>query len=171
MDSDAINQTVGRFANYLFQDNATDMAVTLKGMDDGNVRVDSLDQQEGVNSSERAFNQSETDLEGHFTSKPAIVSLSLLFSVIVFVGVCGNIMVIYSILSDRNMRRSVTNCFILNLAVADLLIMLLGVPEIVQFILDRGWLLGRVLCKVNRYILVTSLYASITTLMGVCTER
>jgi len=49
--------------------------------------------------------------------------------------------------------------------------MLFGVPEIVQFIINRGWLLGLTPCKAQRFILVSSLYSSIWTLMAVCIER
>ena len=101
----------------------------------------------------------------------AIVLLSLLFIVIGLVGLLGNCLVIIVILLDRKMRQSVTNIFIMNLAVADLLIMLFGVPEILQFMLNRGWLLGPALCKLNRYILVVALYVSILSLVSVCIER
>jgi len=105
------------------------------------------------------------------SSTEAIVLLSALFCIIGTTGTVGNLLVIIVILADKKMRRSVTNIFIMNLAVADLLIMLFGIPEIVQFIMNRGWVLGPVLCRVQRSILVCSLYASIMTLMGVCIER
>ena len=99
------------------------------------------------------------------------VSLSLLFCTIGTLGIVGNFLVIYVILSDRKMRNSVTNLFIMNLALADFLIMVFGVPEIVQFMMDRGWLLGEPMCRVQRFVLVTSLYASVMTLVSVCVER
>ena len=83
----------------------------------------------------------------------------------------GNALVVFVVLTDRKMRQSVTNLLILNLAVADLVIMLLGVPEIVQFMLDKGWLLGPVACKVNRFLLVVCLYVSVLSLVSVCVER
>ncbi|KAI0235685.1 Neuropeptide receptor 15, partial [Lamellibrachia satsuma] len=69
------------------------------------------------------------------------------------------------------MRHSVTNLFIVNLAVSDLLILVVGVPDIVQFMLNRGWLLGDVLCRLDRYVLVFCLYASVLSLVAVCIER
>lgn len=100
-----------------------------------------------------------------------VVILSVLFFVVGFVGILGNSLVIIVILIDRKMRNSVTNLFIMNLAVADLLIMLFGIPEIVQFMLNRGWLLGAILCKLDRFILVLSLYVSVLSLVSVCIER
>ena len=101
----------------------------------------------------------------------AIVLLSLLFFVIVLVGIIGNALVIFVVLTDRKMRQSVTNLLILNLAVADLVIMMLGVPEIVQFMLDRGWLLGSLPCRLDRFLLVVCLYSSVLSLVSVCFER
>ncbi|XP_013389357.1 neuropeptide receptor 15 [Lingula anatina] len=104
-------------------------------------------------------------------SKEIVVVLSFLWFFIVSVGVTGNFMVIYVVLSNYQMRSSATNLFITNLAIADLLIMLLGVPDIVMFMLNQGWLLDEVLCKLQRGLLVTSLTASILTLLAVCVER
>ena len=90
---------------------------------------------------------------------------------VVVIGIVGNALVIIVVLADKKMRRSVTNLFIVNLAVSDFLILVVGVPDIVQFVLNRGWLLGAVLCRLNRYILVFSLYASVLSLVAVCIER
>ncbi len=101
----------------------------------------------------------------------AIIGISLMFCIIGIVGIVGNTLIICFILMDRKMRRSVTNLFIMNLAISDLLIMLFGVPETVQFILNRGWLLGDIMCKIERYVLVVSLYSSVITAVAVCVER
>ena len=104
-------------------------------------------------------------------SLAAIVCLSVIFCAVGIIGIVGNMLVIFIILCDRKMRRSVTNLFIMNLAVSDLLIMLFGVPEIVMFMINNGWLLGEALCKTQRYVLVFSLYSSVVTLVSVCVER
>ena len=104
-------------------------------------------------------------------SPEVIFLLSLLFCIIGTAGLLGNTLVIIVIFLDRKMRQSVTNIFIMNLAAADFLIMLIGIPEIVQFMMNQGWLLGETLCKVNRYILVVCLYVSILSLVSVCIER
>ncbi len=106
-----------------------------------------------------------------YVGLPAIVGLSSLFCVIGIVGIVGNSLVIFIILSDRKMRRSVTNLFIMNLAVSDLLIMMFGIPDIVMFMINRGWILGEHLCKVQRYVLVFSVYSSVATQVSVCIER
>ena len=113
------------------------------------------------------------DLAEHaaMVSVSYIALFSTLFCLVGLVGMAGNVLVVYIVLKDKKMRKSVTNLLILNLAVADSLLMVFGVPEIVQFMLDRGWLLGMVACKVNRSVLVAALYASVLTLVAVCIER
>ncbi|CAH1796875.1 unnamed protein product [Owenia fusiformis] len=100
-----------------------------------------------------------------------VIPISILFCIIEIVGIIGNILVIYVILSDRKMRSSVTNMFILNLGISDLIIMLGGIPEISFFMINKGWLFGEVMCKFQRYVLVVSLYSSVMTLVAVCVER
>jgi thyrotropin-releasing hormone receptor len=100
-----------------------------------------------------------------------VILFSALFCVISLIGIVGNVLVIYVIFSDPKMRTSKTNMLITNLAIADFLILILGIPEIVQFMMNRGWLLGPVLCKTHRTVLVASLYASVLTLVALSIER
>ncbi|XP_041364529.1 neuropeptide receptor 15-like [Gigantopelta aegis] len=110
-------------------------------------------------------------MEPPSASDATIAVLSIIFCLIVTVGVIGNGLVVLVVLLDVKMRQSVTNLFIMNLAIADLLIMLFGVPEIVQFVINRGWILEPFLCKMNRFILVVSLYTSVLSLVCLCIER
>ncbi|XP_052794521.1 neuropeptide receptor 15-like isoform X2 [Mya arenaria] len=100
-----------------------------------------------------------------------IVSLSTLFFIIGAIGIIGNVAVIYAVFSDVKMRMSMTNILIVNLAFSDLFILVFGVPEIVQFMINRGWLLGHIICRLERASLVASLYVSVMTLVALCVER
>lgn len=100
-----------------------------------------------------------------------IISFSAMFFAIGIVGITGNFLVVYIVFSDAKMRLSMTNMLIVNLAVADLLILMFGIPEIVQFMINRGWLLGEQMCKIQRSVLVGALYSSVMTLLALCVER
>ncbi|KAK3601039.1 hypothetical protein CHS0354_029263 [Potamilus streckersoni] len=100
-----------------------------------------------------------------------VIFLSMLFFIIGAVGIIGNSLVIFAVIFSRKMRGSMTNLLITNLAVADLAIMVLGIPEIVQFMMNKGWTFDSLTCRINRYILVTSLYGSVLTLISLCVER
>ncbi|XP_041364329.1 neuropeptide receptor 15-like [Gigantopelta aegis] len=114
-----------------------------------------------------------SDVRSHLpvVSVEYVALFATLFFVVGMIGVAGNLMVIYIVLEDKKMRKSVTNLLILNLALADSLIMVFGIPEIVLFMLNQGWLLGLVMCKIQRTVLVGALYSSVLTLVTVCIER
>lgn len=100
-----------------------------------------------------------------------IISFTAAFFVIGIIGILGNMMVIFVIFHDTKMRKSLTNMLIVNLAIADTIILVFGIPEIVQFMLNRGWILGEVMCKIQRSLLVMALYVSVLTLVALCIER
>ncbi|KAK3771836.1 hypothetical protein RRG08_028744 [Elysia crispata] len=105
------------------------------------------------------------------TSLQGTVLLSLLFSAIFFVGIAGNLLVIAVIVRDSKMRQSVTNLMIINLAIADLVVMFLNVPEMVMFVMGGAWILGPVACRTNRFIMTSGLYCSVLSLLALCVER
>lgn len=100
-----------------------------------------------------------------------LIGLALLFFIIGVVGILGNSLVIFAVLLNKKMRTSMTNLLITNLAVADLTILLLGIPETILFMADKGWTYNKIACKSNRYILVSALYGSVLTLIALCIER
>ena len=100
-----------------------------------------------------------------------IISFTIAFFLVGIIGVVGNILVIFVIFHDKKMRKSLTNMLIVNLAVADSIILVFGIPEIVQFMLNRGWILGEAMCRIQRSVLVVSLYVSVLTLVALCIER
>lgn len=100
-----------------------------------------------------------------------IVSFTIAFFLVGIIGVVGNVLVIFVIFHDKKMRKSLTNMLIVNLAVADSIILIFGIPEIVQFMLNRGWILGEAMCRIQRTVLVISLYVSVLTLVALCIER
>lgn len=146
-----------------------DLTTLAKDSDDETIFVSSLPE---LDNQTACANRTLTSIQPHMVARSdTVIALSLLFCTIETVGIVGNLLVIVVVMADRKMRRSPTNMFIMNLAVADFLIMVCGVPEIVQFVLNRGWLMGLTLCRLERFTLVCCLYASIMTLMAVCVER
>lgn len=73
------------------------------------------------------------------------VVLILAYSTIILFGVIGNSLVIYVVYKFKTLR-TVTNFFIVNLAVADLLVNTLCLPFTLVYTLYGEWKFGRVLC-------------------------
>ena len=122
-----------------------------------------------MNLSGRPIFENETSVEN--ASTELIIVSSLLFMCVGVIGIGGNVLVISSVMCNKKMRTSMTNLLITNLAVADLLIMVFGIPEIIVVIRDSGYLYNLTTCKANRYILVTALYGSSLTLVALSVER
>ncbi|CAH2285206.1 neuropeptides B W receptor type 1, partial [Pelobates cultripes] len=88
------------------------------------------------------------------------LALPIIYSIICAVGLTGNTAVIYVILKAPKMK-SVTNMFILNLAIADELFTLVLPINIVDYLLLQ-WPFGEFMCKliisIDEYNTFSSLY-------------
>ncbi|RXN24329.1 leukotriene B4 receptor 1-like protein [Labeo rohita] len=94
-------------------------------------------------------------------SMPLSQQIGIAILVIAFVfGFPGNLFVVWSVLC-RVRRRSVTCLLILNLAVADALV-LLSAPLFLRYLAGgRGWEFGSAMCKTVHYLCCVNMYASI----------
>lgn len=92
------------------------------------------------------------------------------FIIIVLVSACGNLIVIWIVLAHKRMR-TVTNYFIVNLAVADFLISILNMPWTFFFLLYQDWWLGAVFCRFCLFISPCSISASVLTFMAIAIDR
>ncbi|XP_012286269.2 orexin receptor type 2 [Orussus abietinus] len=74
-----------------------------------------------------------------------------LHSVVFVGGLVGNALVCLAVYRNHSMR-TVTNYFIVNLAVADLLVILICLPPTVVWDVTKTWFLGLELCKAVPYL-------------------
>lgn len=79
--------------------------------------------------------------------------LMLLYAVVCLIGLMGNTLVIYVVLRFSNMQ-TVTNMYILNLAIADECF-LIGIPFLITTIYLEEWSFGSTMCKA--YMVSTSI--------------
>ncbi|XP_028841693.1 leukotriene B4 receptor 1 [Denticeps clupeoides] len=94
----------------------------------------------------------------------AILVLAFLF------GFPGNLFVVWSVVC-RVRRRSVTCLLVLNLAVADALV-LLTAPLFLRFLAGgRGWEFGAAVCKTVHYLCCVNMYASIYLICLMSADR
>lgn len=96
------------------------------------------------------------------------VMLALYLATFVF-GILGNTVTIYALVRTKHLR-SVANCFILNLAVADDLF-LVSLPFTAHSSYTRAWIFGPALCKVMTVFRSVNLYASIFTMTLMSIDR
>ena len=82
-----------------------------------------------------------------------------LFLVVFIVGIVGNILVCYSVWKSRSLK-TVTNFFLVNLSIADCLVILICLPGTVIADLMQSWFLGIAMCKINTYLQVGTTYCA-----------
>lgn len=68
------------------------------------------------------------------------------------IGILGNVMVLLVIFKSKDMRSS-TNIFLMNLSVADLMVLLVCTPTALVEVHSKPdtWVLGKEMCKYNFY--------------------
>ncbi|XP_053318173.1 neuromedin-U receptor 2 [Spea bombifrons] len=97
--------------------------------------------------------------------------MTLVYAVIFFVGVSGNILVCLVILKHHNMRTP-TNYYLFSLAVSDLLVLLLGMPlEVYEMWSNYPFLFGAWGCYFKTVLFETVCFASILSVTTVSVER
>lgn len=79
--------------------------------------------------------------------------LIVVYSITFLVGVSGNFLVCFALWRNRTMR-TVTNIFIVNLALSDLTIILVCLPPTLVADVTESWFMGQVMCKIVLYLMV-----------------
>ncbi|CAG9857806.1 unnamed protein product [Phyllotreta striolata] len=90
--------------------------------------------------------------------------------VVFFVGLVGNCLVCVAVYRNHSMR-TVTNYFIVNLAVADFLVILFCLPPSVIWDVTMTWWFGTGLCKIVLYLQSMSVTVSVLTLTFISLDR
>ncbi|XP_058477119.1 somatostatin receptor type 2 [Solea solea] len=122
------------------------------------------------------FQGNETDLDSnisetrvHHQDKTSSVVITFIYFMVCAMGLCGNTLVIYVILRYAKMK-TVTNIYILNLAVADVLCMM-SLPFIALQLALVHWPFGEALCRLIMSVDSLNQFTSIFCLMLMSIDR
>nr|ASA47152.1 tyramine receptor [Nilaparvata lugens] len=96
--------------------------------------------------------------------------LITLFFIFIVVTVVGNTLIIVAVVTTRRLR-TVTNCFVMSLAVADWLVGIFVMPVAVAYHIMGSWEMGRILCDVWISLDVGLCTASILSLCAISIDR
>ncbi|KAH3871652.1 hypothetical protein DPMN_034861 [Dreissena polymorpha] len=92
------------------------------------------------------------------------------FAAILLISAGGNLVVVWIVLAHKRMR-TVTNYFLVNLALADFLISQLNLPFTFQYLLYQDWWFGIFFCKLSCFISPCTISASVLTFMAIAVDR
>jgi len=98
------------------------------------------------------------------------VTVPTVFGVIVLVGLVGNLLVVGVTLSRHKMWTTV-NLLLLNLAVTDVIFVLVCVPFMAYHYAADNWLMGDVVCKLSHFFLYVTVYVTVYTLVAIAVIR
>ncbi|XP_017773275.1 PREDICTED: cholecystokinin receptor-like [Nicrophorus vespilloides] len=93
-----------------------------------------------------------------------------LYTVIFLLAVVGNTLVIVTLVQNQRMR-TITNLFLLNLAISDLLLGVLCMPFTLIGALLRDFVFGEVMCKLLPFLQACSVSVGVWTLVAISVER
>jgi len=103
-------------------------------------------------------------------SSAATVLLGAALSLLILLTVSGNVLVCLAVCATRRLR-CLTNCFIVSLAVTDLLLGVLVLPFSTLMTLSDEWPLGPTFCNIYISLDVMLCTASILTLLAISLDR
>jgi len=112
----------------------------------------------------------EFDFMPEDLSESARTAFCVVYVVVIVLGLGGNCMTVLVIGLNRKMR-TVTNVFLVSLAVSDALIAGINMPLQLRLYQLNEWTLGEAACKLGAYIQGVVIVASILTLMSLAVDR
>ncbi|KAM6975872.1 neuropeptide FF receptor 2 [Tautogolabrus adspersus] len=125
---------------------------------------------EGLNPPNPSFHQNITYVDFYLHKASVDVVFTVSYLLIFVVCMVGNGVVCFIVLRSKNMR-TVTNLFILNLAISDLLVGIFCMPTTLVDNIITGWPFGSVLCKLSGMVQGISVSASVFTLVAIAVDR
>ncbi|XP_077200323.1 G-protein coupled receptor 83 [Paroedura picta] len=98
------------------------------------------------------------------------IFLIVAYSFIILFSLFGNGLVCHVVIKNKRMHFA-TSLFIVNLAVADLMITFLNTPFTLARFVNSTWLFGKGMCHVSRFAQYCSLHVSAFTLTAIAVDR
>ncbi|KFW11326.1 Neuropeptide FF receptor 2, partial [Fulmarus glacialis] len=106
-----------------------------------------------------------------YLHQPSVAAVFIVSYLLIFLlCMVGNGAVCFIVLRSRHMR-TVTNLFILNLAVSDLLVGIFCMPTTLLDNIIAGWPFGSLVCKMSGMVQGISVSASVFTLVAIAIDR
>ncbi|XP_006876923.1 PREDICTED: neuropeptide FF receptor 2 [Chrysochloris asiatica] len=107
----------------------------------------------------------------YYLHQPQVAAVFIIsYFLIFFLCMVGNTVVCFIVMKNKHMH-TVTNLFILNLAISDLLVGIFCMPITLLDNIIAGWPFGNTMCKISGLVQGISVSASIFTLVAIAVDR
>jgi 7 transmembrane receptor (rhodopsin family) len=154
----------------MWQDNATQECIQ-EFLSSANMSLNMINETETSRSENISSETTTVDGDRPFIPMFWIqLAWSLVFGLMVIVAVVGNVIVIYIVLAHRRMR-TVTNFFLLNLTIADLVTATFNAIFNFVFMLNSHWPFGQSYCVINNFIANLTIVSSVFTITATSIDR
>ncbi|XP_015278828.1 PREDICTED: probable G-protein coupled receptor 83 [Gekko japonicus] len=114
--------------------------------------------------------ESGSRYEGESQSRLAKALLIVAYSVIICISLFGNLVVCHVVAKNKRMH-SATSLFIVNLALADIMITILNTPFTLVRFVSSTWVFGKLMCHISRFVQYCSVHVSVLTLAAIALDR
>ncbi|NXF06766.1 GPR34 protein, partial [Smithornis capensis] len=105
-----------------------------------------------------------------FEDNSLSLTLIVFYSIIFIVGLVGNLIALFAFLCIHQKRNSI-QVYLLNVAVADLLLIFCLPFRILYHVKENTWIFGRILCKIVGTLFYMNMYISIVLLGLISLDR
>uniref|UniRef100_A0A9L0KD63 Neuropeptide FF receptor 2 n=1 Tax=Equus asinus TaxID=9793 RepID=A0A9L0KD63_EQUAS len=107
----------------------------------------------------------------YYLYEPRVAAIFIIsYSLIFFLCMVGNTVVCFIVVRNKHMQ-TVTNLFILNLAISDLLVGIFCMPLTLLDNIIAGWPFGSTMCKISGFVQGVSVATSVFTLVAIAVDR
>uniref|UniRef100_A0A4W2D929 Neuropeptide FF receptor 2 n=1 Tax=Bos indicus x Bos taurus TaxID=30522 RepID=A0A4W2D929_BOBOX len=107
----------------------------------------------------------------YYLHQPQVAAIFIIsYFLIFFLCMVGNTVVCFIVMRNKHMH-TVTNLFILNLAISDLLVGIFCMPITLLDNIIAGWPFGSTMCKISGLVQGISVAASVFTLVAIAVDR
>ncbi|XP_074640227.1 neuropeptide Y receptor type 2-like [Tubulanus polymorphus] len=108
---------------------------------------------------------------GDITDEPWLRGIVIPFYVIIFIlGITGNTIVVFVVARNKSMQ-TITNIFITNLALSDIMMCLMAVPFTPLAAFMGDWIFGDTICHILPMALAVSVFVSTLTSTAIAIDR
>ncbi|XP_062054699.1 neuropeptide FF receptor 2 isoform X2 [Lepus europaeus] len=117
------------------------------------------------------FSDANVTYVSYYLHQPQVAAVFIVsYCLIFFLCMAGNTVVCFIVMRNKHMH-TVTNLFILNLAISDLLIGFFCMPVTLLDNIIAGWPFGSTMCKISGLVQGISVAASVFTLVAIAIDR